>query len=423
MQRHIAQEKPFSATAVSAGTMAAVVTVALISLLLALTPGAAHAADRGSEAPVQAKRSGAVRGTLASLPPIAQPGTSPAAPLGTGTLVATFTPARPGMTVTLERKTAKGWRPYATATEDKWGSAAFSPRRGVYRATTTSGGRQWVTGTVTTTRWTPEFEDTFSGAGLDPAVWNDQKREHESVYAPRTCARVDPAARRVQDGVLHLGVAADPARTGLPCNYVSNGTPGTSTYMLNSQVATEYTRSFQHGIVAARIKPQRAKGMHSGFWMLPTGTKYVDGVPAGGTEIDVMEFFGENGRGTETIGSHVHYYEADWQKVTLGDSFASARRSLGSGRSWWDEFHVFSVEWTAHEYIFRIDGREYYREAKAVSQVPQYLVLSNLTSDYELANLTADEFGDSAQVDWVRVFDATSQQSSKVSMGRKVARR
>ena len=103
--------------------------------------------------------------------------------------------------------------------------------------------------------------------------------------------------------------------------------------------------------------------------------------------------------------------------------FPTARRSLGSNRSWWQEFHVFSVEWTPHEYVFRIDGREYYREAKAVSQVPQYLVLSNLTSDYELDELSAGELGDSAEVDWVQVFDATSHQTSRTSHGRKASRR
>jgi beta-glucanase (GH16 family) len=321
----------------------------------------------------------------------------------------------------LEKKAQRGWKVVASATEDQWGSAAFAPGRGTYRARTTSGGLTWATGQVTTSRWTPAFEDTFSGTALDTTVWNDQRREHESVYAPRTCARVDAAARRVEGGVLHLGVAADPARAGLPCDYATTRTSGTSPYLLNSQVATEHTRSFRHGIVAARIKPQRAKGMHSGFWMLPQGTTYVDGVPAAGTEIDVMEFFGETGRGDETIGSHVHYYEPGWDKVSLGDMFPAARRSLAGNRSWWQEFHVFSVEWTPREYIFRIDGREYYREAKAVSQVPQYLVLSNLTSDYELGELTADELGDTAQVDWVRVFDATSRQSSRVTHGRQTS--
>ena len=185
----------------------------------------------------------------------------------------------------------------------------------------------------------------------------------------------------------------------------------------------EYTRFFQHGIVAARIKPQRAKGMHSGFWLLPSGTKYTDGAPAAGTEIDVMEFFGDTGRGNETIGSHVHYYQAGWDKVSLGDTYPAARGVLGKGRNWWDEFHVFSVEWTPTEYIFRVDGREYYRETEAVSQAQQYLVLSTLTSDYELGELTAEELSETAQVDWVRVFDATSRQSARVTRGSRITPR
>ena len=398
-------------------SLALVVTILLLSLGL----GRAEAVEHRP----RASREVEVRGTLASLPPIVQPGTRPAAPSDTGVLVATFTPASPGQRVTLERQTRNGWKTAATATEDAWGSAAFAPGGGTYRARSTSGGRTWVTGRVTNARWQPSFEDTFSGTALDTSVWNDQKREHESVYAPRTCARVDPSARRVSDGVLHLGVALDPALAGAPCDYTSTRaagtTTGTSPYLLNSQVATEHTRFFQHGIVAARIKPQRAKGMHSGFWMLPNGTKYADGNPAAGTEIDVMEFFGENDRGTETISSSIHYYQAGWNKVSLGDPVPAARRALSKRNDWWDEFHVFSVEWTPTAYVFRVDGREYYRETEAVSQAQQYLVLSNLTSDYELAELTAAELADTAQVDWVRTFDTSSRQSSRVTSGRKVS--
>lgn len=410
-------DRPRTATTATLSLCVLVVTV----LLLTLAPGTARAEETHHAKPGSKQRSGSVRGTLASLPPIAQPGTSAAAPQSAGILVATFTPADPGRRVTLERQVRGGWKTVATGAEDAWGAATFSPSSGTYRARTTTGGRTWVTGTMTTSRWRPTFEDTFSGTTLDTSVWNDQKREHESVYAPRTCARVDPAARRVEGGVLHLGVAADPARLGLPCNYTSPRSSGTSTYMLNSQVATEFTRSFQHGIIAARIKPQRAKGMHSGMWLLPVGTKYVDGDPASGTEIDVMEFFGENGRGNEAVGAHIHYYEPGWDKVSLGDTFPATRLALGQRRDWWDEFHVFSVEWTPTEYVFRVDGREYYRETNAVSQAQQYLVLSNLTSDYELGELTADEHADTAQVDWVRVFDASSRQASRVTVGRKAS--
>lgn len=401
-------------------TTASFTALLIAAMTLSLSVGTAPADAAGSKHGSQ-PRAGTVRGTLASLPPIVQPGTTPAEPSDDGALVATFTPADPGNKVTLERQVRRGWKEVATSTEDAWGSAAFSPGRGTYRARTTSDGRTWVTGVVTTARWQPEFEDTFSGTTLDATVWNDQRREHESVYAPRTCARVDAAARRVSDGVLHLGVAADPARIGLPCDYTTSRGSGTSPYLLNSQVATEYTRFFQHGIVAARIKPQRAKGMHTGFWMLPSGTKYADGAPSAGTEIDIMEFFGDTGRGNETIGSHVHYYQAGWDKVTLGDTYPDARRVLGKGHDWWDEFHVFSVEWTPTAYVFRVDGREYYRETEAVSQAQQYLVLSALTSDYELGELTPGELTETAQVDWVRVYGDASREAARVTRGRKVA--
>ena len=359
------------------------------------------------------------RGTLVALPPVVQAGPTPAAAPTGAQVVATFEPARPGRVVVFERQTGSGWQSVARRRQDGWGSAALKVRPGTYRALTEDeGGVEILTGRVEARAWTPSFEDTFSGSTLDPTVWNDQRREHESVYAPRTCARTDPAARRVDSGVLHLGVALDPARLDQRCQYTTDEGTGEQSFLLTSQVSTENTRLFRHGIVAARIKPQRAKGMHSGFWLLPEGTKFTDGNPAAGTEIDVMEFFGSKDNGRETIGSFVSYYEPDWQSVQHGGMFREARHALSDDASWWDEFHVFSLEWTPTQYVFRVDGREYHRETNAVSQAQQYLVLSMLASDHELDELTADELGDTADVDWVRVYDATSTTASRSTRSR-----
>nr|WP_257956229.1 hypothetical protein [Nocardioides sp. B-3] len=65
---------------------------------------------------------------------------------------------------------------------------------------------------------------------------------------------------------------------------------------------------------------------------------------------------------------------------------------------------MFSVEWTPSEYVFRIDGAEFYRETRAVSHKPAFLILSMLTSDYELRHLTPDRMSQTARVDWVRVY-------------------
>lgn len=390
-------------------TSSVVATLALaLPLLLTVAPAQSVAHSSGTARKVVG------RGTLVALPPIVQPGTSPASAPTAGQVVATFDPVRLGNPVLLERRSGDEWRQVARKRQDAWGSAAFAVPPGTYRArTVTDRDNDILTGRVVSRDWTPAFEDTFSGTSIDAAVWNDQRREHESVYAPRTCARTDPAARRVEKGVLHLGIALDPARLDQRCQYTTDEGAGEQSYLLTSQVATEHTRLFRHGIAAARMKPQRAKGMHSAFWLLPEATKFTDGDPAAGTEIDVVEFFGETPNGRETIGSFVSYYEPGWQNVQHGGMFREARRVLDDDSRWWDEFHVFSVEWTPEEYIFRIDGREYHRETNAVSQAQQYLVLSMLASDHELAELTADEFDDTAQVDWVRVYDATSTTSTR----------
>ncbi len=371
--------------------------------------------DNGIHGKAPGKPGKAGRGTLVSLPPVVQAGSTPASPRNRGQVVATFVPSRPGASVVLEQFRARGWKVVKRDRQDSWGSAAFEVRPGRYRASTQlSRQRTVTTGPLRAGTWTPSFEDTFSGTTLDASVWNDQKREHESVYAPRTCARADPATRRVSDGVLHLGIALDPTRLDQRCSFTSPRATGEQSYLLNSQVATEYTRSFNHGFMSARIKPQRAKGMHSSFWLLPEGTQFTDGDPTRGAEIDVMEFFGETSDQNQTIGSFVGYYEPGWRNVQFGDLFPKARRALRSRAEWWEEFHVFSLEWSAEEYVFRVDGREYYRETKAVSHVPQYLVLSMLTSDHELNELTPDELGDTAQVDWVQVYDRLSTTSRPV---------
>jgi beta-glucanase (GH16 family) len=351
-----------------------------------------------------------IRATLVVLPPIVQPGRLPVDPARGVALVASFTPARPGREVVFERAVrGGGWRVVGREPQDEGGSAALLARGGTYRASTVAGGLTWSSRRVRARRWRPAFEDTFSGDRLDSVVWNDQEREHQATYAPRTCTLVHPSTRTVGDGVLHLGLRPDASRTGQVCDYAWNTTAGQSPYLLTSQVATEHTHHFQHGIVAARIKPQRADGMHSALWMLPRETRFVAGDPGQGAEIDVMEFWGEKGRRAETIGSFITWYGPGWSTERVGAKFPDARRALGEGREWWQEFHVFSVEWTPEHYVFRVDGREYYRESQAVSQVPQYLVLSMLASDYELDDLDASDLDDTAQVDWVQVYDATSR--------------
>ena len=379
-----------------------VVTVLLITASLQLLA-------TGSPASAEQRRRHDVRVTVDVLPPVAQPGREPADPVRGAALVAHVAPASAGSEVVFERAVrGGGWRVVGRDVQDADGTATLAVRRGVYRVSTEAGGVTWTSRRVQARRWVPDFEDTFPGSRLDRTVWNDQDREQEADLAPRTCALVDAGARSVGGGVLHLGVAPDPARAGQPCDWDWKGLSGRSSFLLTTQVATEHTYLTQYGIAAARIKPQRADGMHSAFWMLPQDSRFYNDDPARGAEIDVMEFWGDTGRGAETIGSFVTWHGPGWSSLSLGGKFPSARRALGPDREWWQEFHVFSVEWTPEEYVFRVDGREHYRESRAVSHVPGYLILSMLAADYELDDLGAGDLDDTAEVDWVQVYEGAS---------------
>ena len=67
-------------------------------------------------------------------------------------------------------------------------------------------------------------------------------------------------------------------------------------------------------------------------------------------------------------------------------------------------YHVFSVEWSPEGYVFRIDGDTTYRTDKAVSARTQFLILSLLSSDWELPELDRSLLPATMSVDWVRVW-------------------
>lgn len=360
-----------------------------------------------SPAPAQALAPAAAlraTGVLSLRPGITQPGTRPAASLAQTQALATFSNTRAGQKVALQRDSGSGWQTVATATQHRSGSTIFTlpDTTSLYRAVALSRSGS-VTAQTTTVRgraFTTVFKDEFAGRKVDFSNWSDQK-----TLAPaymRMCSRLSPRARTVSDGVLHMGVAPDRTRAGQVCNWTLNGRSGSHAYMWNTQLYTGGKFDFTYGYAAARIKMHLDKGMHASFWLQPARW-YTPGNPAKGTEIDVVEFFGRTSS-TSTIGSFLHWYDAGNVHHKLGGLFPYANTLKARAETWSNSYHVFSVEWTKGAYIFRVDGREFFRETQIVSQSPEYLLLSMLTSDYELEKLTPSTMRQSAKVDWVRVW-------------------
>ena len=156
-------------------------------------------------------------------------------------------------------------------------------------------------------------------------------------------------------------------------------------YRLNGHVSTQQSADFQYGVAAARMRFPRDRGQHAAFWLQPRGL-LPDRPTPWGAEIDVVEWFGSNGS-RESLASTVYRPTPDGSTVRIGGRYDDPDRFLGSrSDTWWDNYHVFSVEWTPTEYVFRIDGRETWRTSEGISHHPQFLILSQLSSDYELAD-------------------------------------
>ena len=117
--------------------------------------------------------------------------------------------------------------------------------------------------------------------------------------------------------------------------------------------------------------------------MQADGGQGTGGPKKGGAEIDVMEYFGDD-HPEGGLTSFTYFLDKDGKKQTVGGWLPDVDEL---GDDWAEQYHVFSVEWTPKEYVFRIDGKVTQRLEGGDSGRPEFLILSLLSSDYELAAL------------------------------------
>lgn len=375
------------------------VVLACVAALLQSTTSAASATE-----PSVRTQARVGTGVLHLRPAIAQPSRRPERSSSRTQALATFSDTRTGQTVVLQRDSGAGWETVASGRQHRTGSTIFvlPDTTSLYRAVaqSPSGEETAVTDTVRGRTFATLFRDEFSGRRVDRTKWTDQR-----TLAPaymRTCSRLSRRTRSVSGGVLRMGVARDPARADRTCTWTLNGRSGSHPYMLNTQLYTGETFDFTYGYAAVRMKMHLDKGMHASFWMQPANW-YTPGDPSKGTEIDIVEFFGRTKKDSH-IAAFLHWYDSANAHHKLGGKFPGANRLKKRAETWSNAFHVFSAEWTRDAIVFRVDGREFHRETEIVSRAPEYLLLSMLTSDYELEKLTAAGVRQTAKVDWVRVW-------------------
>lgn len=321
--------------------------------------------------------------------------------------VAVLTPAVPGGDVVLQRREGKDWVDVMTATQDAdgradvavdipYGTAAVRLRAVMYDD---GASKPTVKSEVVRVKAkAPVWRDEFTGTQVDPANWSHRQLGLRNPEGNRPCAEGSMDSVWVEDGAVHLQVreippaVAQASKEAQPCRHGE---------FYNGHIGTKRRFSFLYGVMAARIRFPAQQGQHGAFWSQPTKG-------GGGAEIDAVEYFGDrfpaNGplAGSSAIQHSIYYPSADDTLAKEGGLF-DLSHLLDEGETWADDFHVFSVEWTPDEYIFRVDGHETFRTVLGLSDRKQFVILSLLTSDWELPRMNTSKLTPMS-VDWVRVW-------------------
>ena len=327
------------------------------------------------------------------LPQISQRGTGPAAAgAALNSVVAKFRPARPGRPVTFQRLVNGSWVSSAPTPQRADGTALYRGALGGFhiRAVTAAryGAPAFLSPEAVDT-WGLRFSDEFSGDSLNTDVWTHRNL---GIYIPgRTQSKTDPRAAVVGGGTVALSVKKDPS---------------SSTKLLNGQISTQNHYRFTYGVAAARVRFQQGRGAHGSFWLQSPAYGAIAGNPAAsGAEIDVTEFFGQ-GYPSGGLASFVYYKGSNGQTVRNGGVWPAAARLKPSSDSWWNSYHVFAVDWTPQGYTFYVDGQQLYTTSRGLSRHEQFLILSLLSSDWELKSLDRTRLSTKSvmRVDWARVW-------------------
>jgi beta-glucanase (GH16 family) len=175
-------------------------------------------------------------------------------------------------------------------------------------------------------------------------------------------------------------------------------------------IGTQKTFEKKFGYFEARIKFQRSQGHHGAFWLQSANYgKAMDDPATCGAEIDIVEFFG---RGRPDGGVSCTVFWNPYPNPKTAALKVDVIRGLSA--NWQpglprpeicDDFHLFSLLWTADGYRYFIDGVEVCSTADGLSKCEQYVILSLESKEWERSRLDPMNLPDTMMVDYVRVYD------------------
>lgn len=225
------------------------------------------------------------------------------------------------------------------------------------------------------------WSDAFDGAEIDDSKWTTRQKDgmHGKSRIRDFCTQLDGKG----NAVLVTQLVSDESKVG---------------YEIESgMISTDNLHFWKYGLFEARIKFESAAGHHGAFWLQsPHYGVVTDDFAASGVEIDIVEYFGN-----DKLSQNLHWNKYGSKEKRWSGSGNLINAAIGTVDS---AFHVYSLLWTPEEYVFYIDGIETWRTSEAVSHHEEFIILSLLSATWEAKKLKPENFPDTMEVDWVRVF-------------------
>jgi len=194
------------------------------------------------------------------------------------------------------------------------------------------------------------FIDDFDGKEIDRTKWNIEVTGRTVNNEQQAYIDSGEVLYIVQDGPLAEGKESGGVLVFHPRfrdNYSSEATRGREYDFVSGRINTRGRVEFTHGSASARIRMTEGAGLWPAFWLLGNGRWPDTG------EIDIMEYVGDKTWVSQAV--HGPGYSGNTPIVNRTTMAADA-----DATAW----HVYSVDWTATEMVFRIDGEAVYQVTK-----------------------------------------------------------
>ena len=262
------------------------------------------------------------------------------------------------------------------------------------------------------------WNDEFDGTALDASKWS--YRTNFWGRPAHWFAKPEDGCVEVKDGLLRLKVkklsngqfVSPQLQTGEIMWDVPEGADKKSFWWLGKRMKPLFAH--RYGYYECRCRLQKKAGWWSAFWMQTEMQGACLDPGLAGIEQDIMESFDPglvipaafhaNGYGPDYLGFHIPSGRDEEP-----DAPEKYRLAVDT-----EEFHTYGLLWEPDGYSIYVDGRFRGRNDKAVSHIPEFILLTTECKWYRNDRMTGEGVpeleeavaaNDDFVVDYVRVYD------------------